>query len=468
MSSTDPTGEQAPRAHARLPAVPDLVARQLREEGRARRVGAPRGGHGTWTPGPERTDPLALLRADDHDRIADLVPVRYARMAVSPFAFLRGAAAVMAADLATCPDSGIVVQLCGDAHVANFGVFATAERRLVFDVNDFDETLPGPFEWDVKRLVASAIVAARANGHTEEQARRAGLAAVGSYCRRINEMAGWSTLAIWYASVDVDEMLLHPRDYGAGRGVAEELRASATRTSLEAFDKLTAVVDSRRVIADDPPLVTHDPDSAELEHVRAFHRTYLESIPWERRRLFDRFRLVDAARKVVGVGSVGTRCSIVLMEGIADNEPLFLQVKAARASVLEPYLGRSEHANHAERVVTGQRLLQAASDPLLGWARLPDADLYVRQLWDRKGAPELTGAGPKLLTNYARVCGASLARAHARSTHPATIAGYVGTGSAFPNAVLAFAVAYADQTSRDHTALVEAITAGAVPATPKA
>jgi len=441
---------------ATLTATTGCSRAELRERGRAARTARAHGDLAGWSP-PAGRDPLAVLAATDRDRIPELVAVRYQRMAASPFAFLRGAAAVMAQDLGSMPSSGLHVQLCGDAHIANFGVFATPERRTVFDVNDFDETLPGPFEWDVMRLAASCVVvAAAAAGRRSSRPAAVATAAVQAYSAEIDQLEGQSTFDIWYSTIDVDALLADPATWHTSETVARDIARSATRTNLAAFDQLTAVVGGRRVIVDDPPLVTHSGDAEELGGLHGFHRAYGATLPAERRALLERFEVIDAARKAVGVGSVGTRCYLLLLEGSADGEPLLLQVKQAQPSILEAVVGRSPLANHAERVVRGQRLLQSATDPLLGWARFGDIDVHVRQLWDRKGGMNLADVGPRVLTRYAELCGAALARAHARSSHPSLLRGYLGNGSRFSDAVTAFATAYAAQTAHDHAALTAA------------
>jgi len=397
---------------------------------------------------------MRILASSDVERLGELVPLRYQRMATSPFAYLRGSAAVMAHDVARGASTGLKVQLCGDAHVANFGVFATPERHLVFDINDFDETGPGPFEWDVKRLAASCVVAGRDH---DMGADATGLAvvAVRAYCDKITELAALSTLEIWYSTIDVGALVANPTNWDTSKDVARRIEGSATRTNLRALDQLTETVRGRTVIIDDPPLVEHIHDTVEFNRVRSFHDRYRASLPEERRVLLDRFEFVDAARKVVGIGSVGTRCYLVLLQSIADREPMFLQLKQALPSALQRHLRTSTAVNDAQRIVNGQHLLQSATDPMLGWAHEDTIDLYVRQLWDRKGGLDVHRVPARTLTGYVRLCGAALARAHARSSHPALIAGYLGKGRAFTTAIAAFATAYADQTDADHTALTE-------------
>jgi uncharacterized protein (DUF2252 family) len=438
-----------------------------RAAGRRLRKTVPRSGHGAWKPGPRRKDPISLLRKQDRVRLGELVPIRYGRMAASPLAFLRGSAVVMAADLATTPVSGLRVQACGDAHLSNFGVFATPERHLVFDLNDFDETLPAPFEWDVKRLAASIVVAGRCAPFSEADCRAAAHTCAYAYRQKMAEYAGMGALEVWYSRIDVDT-LLELQDRATRRRSEKRVRRAQRRTSLGALDRFTRVIDGRRVIVDHPPLIEHveferDRTAAGIPDV---YRQYKASLPEERRTLLDRYRFVDAARKVVGVGSVGTRAYMVLLDGVGERDPLFLQVKEAGPSVLEPHAGGSVFRNSGKRVVCGQRLMQAASDLFLGWIRDAEArDYYVRQLRDMKGAVEIEElTGPDELASYGAVCGWALARAHARSGDPAAIAGYLGGGEPFDRAIEAFAADYADQTERDHEALVHAIRTGRIDA----
>ncbi|MFI8828686.1 DUF2252 domain-containing protein [Streptomyces sp. NPDC053431] len=435
------------------------------ERGRAARKRVPRSSHGRWIPSSQRPDPLAVLERESADRITELVPIRYGRMAVSPFAFLRGAAAVMAADLAATRSTGLTVQLCGDAHLLNFGVYASPERTLLFDVNDFDETLPGPFEWDVKRLAASVAVAALQNGTTKSKAHRAALVATEAYRTAIRRLAGLGELDVWYARIAADELASLVR--GADRTRLEGRLAQARRrTSLQAFGKLTVKDGTGRHIVDDPPLLER---VTELDRVGVgkIFSDYRSSLAEERRILLDRFRFVDAARKVVGVGSVGTRCFILLLEGRDDGDPLFLQIKEAGHSVLEQYLTPSAFTHQGRRVVSGQRLTQAASDIFLGWMTGPEQrHFYWRQLRDMKGSAEVESMSPALLRDYARLCGRALARAHARSGDRIAIAAYLGSSDVFDRAVADFALRYAAQNADDYAALSAGIAAGVVTAAP--
>jgi uncharacterized protein (DUF2252 family) len=401
-----------------------------------------------------------LLQEQEAGRIAELLPIRHERMAASPLAYLRGAAAVMAEDLAGTPVSGLRVQTSGDAHVLNFGFFATPERRLVFDLNDFDETLPGPFEWDVKRLAASVVVAGRARGLSSTQCDEVARSAAEAYRTRIRASAELGHLEVWYAGQEVDELLAVMRNAEARRLETGVLRKARQATSLGALDKLTQVIDGQRRIVDAPPLIEHLPVRDPGGHVPLVVRRYRNSLADDRRALLGRYQLVDWARKVVGVGSVGTDDAVVLLQGDGDSDPLFLQVKEAQASVLERFAGRSAYANHGQRVVWGQRLMQAASDIFLGWTRIERRDYYVRQLRDMKGSIPIEKLSPGELIDYARACGVALARAHARSGDPVTLAGYLGGGHSFDRAIAAFAAAYADQTERDHALVVAAVRSG--------
>ena len=428
-------------------------------EGVARREAVSLGSHATPPPIDGRPDPIGILRAQESDREPALVPLRYERMSASPFAFLRGAAAVMASDLSRVPTSGLMVQLCGDAHIANFGMFASAERDLVFDVNDFDETLPGPFDWDVKRLAASVAVAARASGASDKRARKAAVSTVRSYRRVMGMLSTMRTLDVWNAKVSVD-LLLSTLGSSDLRTVVEKAGAKArTSTADSAVAKLTTVVDGRRRFRSDPPLLMTVPE-ADLAEVIAklspVYAAYLSTLQPDRVALLAHYSFVDIAHKVVGVGSVGNLAIVLLLES-GDAEPLVLQVKQANASVLEPYLGVSRFDSHGKRVVVGQRVMQATGDPFLGWLRAGDdrpIDFYVRQLRDMKGSIEVSTLADEVLRDYAQVCGAVLARAHARVADASAIAGYLGDTEEFDEAVAEFAMAYADITDADHSALV--------------
>jgi uncharacterized protein (DUF2252 family) len=425
--------------------------------GLGRRHQAPRSSLGVWESPANRPHPVEVLRRQEKGRIPALLPIRHERMSASPLAFLRGAAAVMAQDLASTPSTDLRVQNCGDAHLLNFGVFASPERRLVFDVNDFDETLPAPFEWDVKRLAASVVVAGRGRSFSPVECAAAAQAAAQTYRAEITRFAGMTHLDVWYAHIEVQDLLALMRKAEARRLQRTVLRKAQEATSLGALEKLTQVVDGERRITDAPPLVAHIPMRQDPTLVV---RRYLSSVAADRRVLLSKYRVVDWARKVVGVGSVGTDDGVVLLVGDTDSDPLFLQVKEAQPSVLEPFAGTSAYANHGQRVVEGQRLMQAASDIFLGWSAIGKRDYYVRQLRDMKGSIPIDKLSPAELVDYARACGAVLARAHARSGDPVAVAAYLGRGDAFDRAISRFAAAYADQTESDHKQLLDAVELG--------
>ena len=433
--------------------------------GKALRQRVPRSSHALWTPPRDRRDVVEQIEDSCRGRLPDLLPIRYGRMADSPFGFLRGAAAVMARDLASTPTTGLRVQLCGDAHLSNFGVFGTPERQQVFDLNDFDETLPGPWEWDVKRLATSLVVAGRVNRYGRSDIRRATRSAVRAYRRMLSAFASMRYLDIWYSHLDLHSPPL-PEDRVLRSLMARAAGKARRRTGLHAFPRLTESVRGQPRIRDNPPLIVHARDSTAERTSRSFFERYLDTLPNERRMLLDRYHVADVAQKVVGVGSVGLVCSVLLLLADRDLEdPLFLQTKQATASALEPYLGASPYPNHAQRVVIGQQLIQEASDVFLGWSELDGRDFYVRQLRDMKYAYEISTLGPREFVGQAELCGAALARAHARTGDPTTIAGYLGSGPAFDRAVTTFAEAYADQTDRDHAAFRKAIRNGRLPAT---
>ena len=446
---------------------PATPAQEQHAAGRARRRDVPRSAHAGWHAPADRPDPVTTIEAEDAGRVAELVPIRHARMAASPFAFLRGSAAVMAGDLATTPCSGIVVQSCGDCHLSNFGVFATPERRLVFDINDFDETVPAPFEWDVKRLAASFVVAARSLGATGADAQRPALQAVRAYRKAMLRKAGEPLLDVWYESIPVDAVLeaLLPRAAAKSRRTTRRaLRKTRSHTNLGALRRFAQRGDDGWRIRPEPPLiVAYDRTDDVDEALQRLFSDYAETLAPERRDLFGRYRLADFARKVVGVGSVGTEAFMFLFIGPQGDDPLFLQLKQAQPSVLAPHVDAPPPDHDGRRVVEGQRLMQAASDVFLGWARggpNGDQDFYVRQLRDMKGSAEIERMAPRELDVYAGLCGATLGRAHARSGQAPAIAGYLGKGDKFDRAVTAFALDYADQTERDHTALTDAIADG--------
>ncbi|MBX7160465.1 MAG: DUF2252 domain-containing protein [Acidimicrobiia bacterium] len=450
-----------------------LAARPTRQEsyeaGRSRRKALARSAHAELTVPAADRDPLAILAHQDETRLSDLVPIRYGRMVPTPFTFLRGAAAVMAHDLAASPHTGLVVQLCGDAHLSNFGAYAGPDRRLVFDLNDFDETLPGPFEWDLKRLTASLVVAARDNGFPGDAGPAAAAEAVRSYREAITHFASIPMMDTWYQRMEAESIMdMAGESADVHQRVERAVKKASRRTSLQAFEKLTAVVDGRRRIVADPPLVVpleEDELPGITRRVSAAFEEYRTSLAGDRRHLLDRFRYVDLARKIVGVGSVGTRCLILLLED-DSGAPLFLQAKEADRSVLEAHLPASRYRNHGRRVVEGQRLMQATSDIFLGWSHDAEGevDFYFRQLRDMKYSGDIASLIPETFLRYAALCGAVMARAHARSGDAAAISGYVGKGGTFDSAISSWAVAYADQTERDHEMLVEAVADGRVDA----
>jgi uncharacterized protein (DUF2252 family) len=403
-----------------------------------------------------------LLAENNRPRLPDLVPVRYGRMLASPFAFLRGSAVIMADDLARTPGTGLRVQACGDAHLGNFGVFGTPERNLVFDVNDFDETLPGPWEWDVKRLAVSVVLAGRNLGIAGPEATQVVRGSVRAYRDRMTELGALGPLEVWYDRVDVASVLKIARQERA-KDLRRQLRVSKIRqrTSMQALPKLTEQANGTIKIIDDPPLVGHlDP---EVFDGATLIEAYARSLPPDRRPLLERYRVLDTARKVVGVGSVGTRCYLSLLTDPDLSSPMFLQLKEAFQSVLVPYAGKSEFDHQGQRVVVGQRLMQAASDMFLGWANYRGHDYYVRQYRDMKRSVNLDVMTPGGFAGYAQVCSRTLARAHARSGDAATISGYLGRGAAFDQAIASFADTYAEQVIRDYDALVTAARSGAVP-----
>jgi len=436
--------------------------------GRALRKQTPRSSHAAFEPAADRPDPIEILEAQATTRLPELVPIRYGRMSATPFTFLRGSAAVMASDLAGTPASGLRVEACGDCHLSNFGIFATPERNLVFDLNDFDETLPAPFEWDVKRLAASFVVAGRAIGLTRKQCAAATRSCVEHYRTSMLAFAPMGYLDIWYSRIDVEGILatLELTAKQAKR-IGKTVAKAQTRTSLGSLAKFAEKTNGTYRIKDVPPLIQHVDVQGIDELLAGTFVQMKESMADDRKRLLDRYRYADFALKVVGVGSVGTRAFMVLLTGNGDDDPLFLQFKEAQASVLEPYAGASEYSHHGERVVCGQRLSQAASDLFLGWVSGPvdpNIHYYFRQLRDMKGSFEIEQARPEGFTLYGQVCGAALARAHARSGDAAAIAGYIGSRDTFDQAIVEFAEAYADQTERDHGALADAIRSGRIAA----
>jgi uncharacterized protein (DUF2252 family) len=463
---------------ARTVVVPHLSVAERTQRGKEARAHVPRSRQAEFDPPEERPDPIDLLEAQAQTRVPELVPIRYGRMLVSPFTFYRGAAKIMASDLAGTPSSGLKVQCCGDAHLSNFGVFASPERTLIFDINDFDETLPGPWEWDVKRLTTSMLIAARDNGFAAKDQERIVRDTVGQYRQAMREFATMPNLAVWYARLDVDTLLRERAAQFKSQMVKRTERTLAkarTRDSMSAFSKLTERVNGKAEIIDQSPLIVPlrvlVPET-ELERsfdeLHQLLRQFRQTLEFDRRVLLEQFELADFARKVVGVGSVGTRAWIALMFGRDGKDPLFLQMKEAEASVLEDAAGKSQFANHGQRVVVGQRLMQAASDIFLGWLHVKSGldgvarDFYGRQLRDWKGSAEIEQMVPEGMAVYGRLCGWTLARAHARGGDRIAIAAYLGGGNAFDRAIFEFAQAYADQNERDYQALVAAVKSGRI------
>jgi uncharacterized protein (DUF2252 family) len=461
-------------------AAPHLSVAERIAHGKAARAAVPRSSHAVFQAPARRADPVGLLERQAESRVPELVPVRYGRMLLSPFEFYRGAAMIMAGDLAPSPRSGLTVQCCGDAHLSNFGMFASPERRQVFDLNDFDETLPGPWEWDVKRLAVSVLIAAQHNGFSRSDQDQAVLATVEEYRSAMVGFAGLTNLEVWYSHLDTAVTLERLGSQVRPKAVKQTRKALAkarTRDSMSALTKLTHLVDGEPRILADPPLIVPIDDLVKGERNETFDdlrellRLYRETLDYERRTLIDQFRLVDFARKVVGVGSVGTRTWIALLLGRDAQDPLFLQVKEAQYSVLEESLGPSEFANHGERVVTGQRLMQASSDIFLGWLAVEpgvqggSGHFYGRQLKDWKGSAEIEQMNPWGMSAYGRLCGWTLARAHARSGDRIAIASYLGKGSGFDRAIVTFSQAYGEQNERDYAALAAAVDSGRIAAT---
>ena len=475
LDQRGPANERPSQANA----VAYFTPAERAARGKAARAELPRSAHAAWEPAPSRRDPIDLLEQQAQTRLPELGPIRYWRMLVSPFSFFRGGAYLMAADLADGPRTGLQAQLCGDAHLSNFGIFAAPDRRLVFSINDFDETLPGPFEWDVKRLAASLAVAGRERGFDGAIRRSVVTATVREYREAMRRFAQMQNIHVWYARLDVAAI---KERLGSGlsgkqmKRIQSNVASVHTKDSLRALTKLCRTVGGELRIVGNPPLVTPIEDvlpGAEREHledvVRRMIRTYQRTLPRDRRHLLESYRYVHAARKVVGVGSVGARTWILLLTGRDDTDPLFLQFKEAQASVLEPFLGKSEYGQHGQRVVEGQRMMQAAPDILLGWERITTIDgqkrdFYIRQLWDSKGSAEVELMDSSGLEAYGKICGWTLARAHARSGDRIAIAAYLGSGDAFDRAMSSFAETYADQNERDYCALQEAVASGRVAA----
>jgi uncharacterized protein (DUF2252 family) len=464
--------ERMSRTPTRHPTVAERA-----ELGKRERARVPRTAHAAWRAAGDRTDPVDVLEAQAAARVAELVPIRYARMLTSPFAFFRGGAALMAGDLATTPRTGLTVQLCGDAHLSNFGVFAAPDRRLVFSINDFDETLPGPFEWDVKRLAASFAVAGRDRGLTEPTRAAVVAACSRSYREAMREFATERWMELWYARLDADQIAARFAPDATKqhiRRIDAQLARSRSKDPMRALDRLTHVVDGQLRFLSTPPLLVPIEELAPDEEagrvtdeIHRLLRRYRRTLAADRRSLLERYHYVHLARKVVGVGSVGTRAWVLLLAGRDEQDPLILQVKEAQASVLEPFLGPTTAPQHGQRVVEGQRMMQSASDIMLGWLKATGFDgverhFYVRQLWDSKGSADTAAMPARTMDRYARLCGWTLARAHARSGDPVAIASYLGSGAVFDRAMVEFAEAYADQNEADHARLRDAADAARV------
>ena len=481
--STD--GQRRDGAAVAVPApagrrVAHLTPDERVARGKAARSEVPRSSHGRWAAAQNRPDPVALLEEQGESRVPELVPIRYGRMLVSPFTFFRGAALIMAADLAATARSGLNVQSCGDAHLSNFGVFASPERQLMFDINDFDETLPGPWEWDLKRLGASLEVAGRDRGYSAAERRKVVLTGAAEYRARMQQAAGMGNLDVWYAHIEVEQLFERFKAQVTGKQLAKAKATVAkarTRDTMQAFSKLTREVDGQRRIIADPPLIVPVEDllpegrqRGEVEaQLRGLIRSYRRTLETDRRHLLEEYEFVHMARKVVGVGSVGTRAWILLLLGRDGRDPLFLQAKEAQESVLERFVGKSRYPNCGQRVVAGQRLMQAASDIFLGWQRVPgfdgqSRDFYIRQLRDWKGSADVDTMTASGMAAYARMCGATLARAHARSGDRIAIASYLGNGDVFDRAIADFSAAYADQNERDYQTLRDAVQSGRITA----
>ncbi|WP_126147919.1 DUF2252 domain-containing protein [Synechococcus elongatus] len=432
--------------------------------GKALRNVLPRTEQASWQPAQDRRDPIAILEDSNQGRVPELIPIRYGRMLRSPFTFLRGSAAIMAYDLATTPNTGIHVQACGDCHLLNFGLFATPERNLIFDINDFDETHPAPWEWDLKRLAVSFVIAARNNQVVDQEAESIAVSCTRSYREHLRNYSRMSPLEVWYARLDMKEIIEMAPTEKIRKRREEFAERAQKRITEHLFPKIVTLKEGKHQFVDQPPILFHSNDPTLRSRVINGLQEYRKSLPDERRFLFDRYRLEDYATKVVGIGSVGTHCSIALFFS-EENHPLILQVKEARQSVLEPYTQTNCYENQGQRVVVGQRLMQSSSDIFLGWARSDlGRDFYVRQLRDMKFSLPIDGMQAERFHRYAEFCGWALARAHAKAGDAATISGYLGKAAAFDEAIAKFAVAYADQTEQDYAALVQAVASGRIEA----
>ncbi|WP_085723997.1 DUF2252 domain-containing protein [Pseudomonas sp. R37(2017)] len=455
------TSKAKTKANKAGEAAPLIGSREERvNAGKLLRDSVPRSSHAAWTPKAKSRDPIAILEQSNKDRLQELVPIRYGRMLRSPFTFLRGSAALMAHDLARTPNIGVQVQACGDCHLLNFGLFATPERNLVFDLNDFDETLPAPWEWDVKRLAASFVVAGRDNRLSDDQSREAAVACVRAYRDNLRNYSRKSPLEVWYSRLDMDTLIEMAPDEKLKKSRQQLADKARARVVENVFPKITKEVAGQPRIVDQPPILFHVDAPHFMKNAHQALAEYRSTLSDERRVLLDRYRFVDAAVKVVGIGSVGTRCFIGLLFS-EENHPLLLQFKESCRSVLEPYAGKSQYTNQGQRVVMGQRLMQSSSDIFLGWTKgRAGHDYYVRQMRDMKMSVPIEGVSATQLKRYAGHCGLTLARAHAKSGDSATITGYLGNSDSFDEAVGDFALAYADQTEQDHAALVKAVKSG--------
>jgi uncharacterized protein (DUF2252 family) len=466
-----------PRTASKSHEVPHFTPEERAARGKAERAEVPRSSHAVWEPPSNRRDPVDLLEEQAQSRVPELVPIRYGRMLTSAFAFFRGGAYVMAADLSVMPRTGLHTQLCGDAHLSNFGSFAAPDRTIIFSVNDFDETLPGPFDWDVKRLAASFEIAGRERGFDDAIRRTAVLSTVRSYREAMTSFAAMRSIDLWHVRLDMTTMMRQWSKEVTAKQLKEferELSSRHTKDNLSALNKLTYLVDGEQRIISDPPLIVpieevlpNDDHLGLVETMQQFIRSYRRTLPHDRRRLLEHYRYVHAARKVVGVGSVGERAWILFLLGRDENDPLFLQFKEAQPSVLEPFLGKSEFGQQGQRVVEGQRMMQASSDILLGWERAlaedgVERDYYIRQLWDAKSSAHVDLMPPHLLEVYGEVCGWTLAKAHARSGDAIAISSYLGTGDVFDRAMASFAQSYADQNERDYKHAQDAVAAGRI------
>jgi uncharacterized protein (DUF2252 family) len=444
--------------------ITESIEKKL-EMGKKLREKVSREDHGDWTPPTNRRDPIDIIIESNEGRLEDLVPIRHGRMMVSPFTFLRGSAAVMAYDLSETPTTGLTVQACGDCHLSNFGLFATPERNLIFDVNDFDETIPGPWEWDLKRLVASIYVGYTQSGRSAKEAYNLSATCANAYRKTMRRAAGMKALDIWYFQYDIDTLMKAAKNADVKKRLRVADEAARKRVHEYIFPKITEAVGRKSKIVDDPPLVMHSPDPQFNESMAEVLNDYRVSMPHNTQVILNRYKLTDIARKVVGVGSVGTRCVFMLLEA-RENDPLLLQIKEARDSVFEPYVKKSKFRSNGQRVVVGQKIMQSASDMFLGWTKYKGRDFYVRQLKDMKFSAVIEQQPMEMSRAYVIACALVLAKAHARSGDPALIAGYLGKGDVFDYTMADFAKSYAVQNAKDHQMMLEAIETGRLEAKP--